>query len=64
MKSLWQRLSFNQHLLFIIVFKMIILYGFWYAYIKPNKVVVHDSDMLNLYSPSGQKPVLNSGVKP
>lgn len=63
MKSLWQKLSFGQHLIVIILVKMVILYGIWYAYIKPNKVTVSDADMVQIYSPNGQSPALKQAVK-
>jgi hypothetical protein len=65
MKKLWRKFSFGQHLIFIILFKMLVLYGFWYAYIKPNKVKVDDVDMLEIYSPTikSNNPVLNPLLK-
>lgn len=63
MKFLWQKLSFGQHLIVIVLVKMVILYGIWYVYIKPNKVTVSDADMVQIYSPNGQSPALNPSSK-
>ena len=60
--------NLRTHLLWIVIIKMLLLYGLWFLLIKPNKVKVNTSDLQQLYSrESGTRPTtpINSlGVQP
>ena len=39
----------GRHLLLLVFIKIVILYGLWYVFIKPNKIKVDVSDVQRLY---------------
>ena len=60
--------NLRTHLLWIVIIKMLLLYGLWFLLIKPNKVKVNTSDLQQLYSrESGTRPttpIHSLGVQP
>lgn len=60
--------NLRTHLLWIVIIKMLLLYGLWFLLIKPNKVKVNTNDLQQLYSrESGTRPttpIHSLGVQP
>ena len=46
----------GRHLLLLVFIKIVILYGLWYVFIKPNKVKVDVSDVQRLYQGGASAP--------
>ncbi|MBS1174119.1 MAG: hypothetical protein H6R05_250 [Burkholderiaceae bacterium] len=46
----------GQHLLLLVLIKMVVLYGLWSVFIKPNKVKVDVSDVQRLYQGGSAAP--------
>ena len=49
----------GRHLLLLVFIKIVILYGPWYVFIKPNKVKVDVSDVQRLYQGGASAPPEN-----
>lgn len=60
--------NLRTHLLWIVIIKMLLLYGLWFLLIKPNKVKVNTNDLQQLYSrESGTRSITPNhslGVQP
>lgn len=42
--------SLGRHLFWVVLIKMILLYGLWFFFVKPNKVHLDKTDLDRLYS--------------
>lgn len=49
----------GRHLLLLVFIKIVILYGLWYVFIKPNKVKVDVSDVQRIYQGGASIPSEN-----
>lgn len=49
----------GRHLLLLVLIKIVILYGLWYVFIKPNKVKVDVYDVQRLYQGGTSMPPKN-----
>lgn len=47
----------GKHLLWIVLIKLLVLYGLWYGLIRPNKVKVTITDIEHIYTSSSEKEV-------
>jgi hypothetical protein len=47
------------HLLLLVFIKVVVLYGLWFAFIKPNKVKVDVSDVQRIYQGGASIPSEN-----
>lgn len=54
----------GKHLLLIVIIKLLVLYGLWYGFIRPNKVKVTTHDIEQIYTSTGERMIQKTSSAP